>query len=233
MSRDEQRGPVRHLAVGLAALLVLAGVGLVLLGVGTPVYAPQPPAPAAAATAPAVPDPPGAAGGPRNRPQPAADAIHPLPAANPVRMHIPAIGVTSDLLQLGLNPDDTVEVPPLSEDAPAGWYRHSPTPGELGPSVILGHVDSAEYGPGVFFELGALVPGDTIDVTRADGTTAVFAVDRVVSHPKAQFPTDEVYGDTDHAALRLVTCGGAFDERSRSYLENVIVYASLAGSAPA
>ena len=233
MSSNEQRGPVRRLAVGLAALLVLAGVGLVLLGVGTQLYAPQPPAPAAAAMASAVPDSPAAPGGPRPRPQPAADAVHPLPAATPTRLDIPAIGVTSDLLQLGLNRDDTVEVPPLSENAPAGWYRHSPTPGELGPAVILGHVDSAEYGPGVFFELGALVPGDTVDVTRADGTTAVFAVDRVVSYPKVQFPTDEVYGDTDHAALRLVTCGGAFDERSRSYTENVIVYASLARSAPA
>jgi len=232
VSSNEQRGPVRRLAVGLAVLLVLAGVGLVVLGVGRQVSA-SPPAPAAAATAPALPDSPAAPGERGTRLQPAVDAVHPLPAAIPIRLDIAAIGVTSDLLQLGLNPDDTVEVPPLSEDAPAGWYRHSPTPGELGPAVILGHVDSAEYGPGVFFELGALVPGDTIDVTRADGTTAVFSVDRVASHPKTQFPTDEVYGDTDHAALRLVTCGGAFDERSRSYLENVIVYASLAGSAPA
>lgn len=232
MSRNEQRGPVRRLAVGLAALLVLVGVALVLLGVGLQAYAPQPPAPAAAATAPAVPDSPAPTGGPRDRSQPAADAIAPLPAATPTRLDIPAIGVTSDLLQLGLNPDDTVEVPPLSEDAPAGWYRHSPTPGELGPAVILGHVDSAEYGPGVFFELGALVPGDTIDVTRADGATAVFTVNRVLSYPKTQFPTDEVYGDTDHAALRLITCGGAFDEGSRSYLENVVVYAELTGSAP-
>lgn len=230
MFGNEQRGPVRRLVVGLAAILVLAGLGLVLLGVGTQVYAPQPSAPAAAA-ARAVPDSSAAPGGRRTQPEVAADP-HPLPAAVPTRLDIPAIDVSSDLLQLGLNPDDTVEVPPLSADAPAGWYRHSPTPGELGPAVILGHVDSAEHGPGVFFELGALVPGDTIDVTRTDGTTAVFAVDRVVSHPKAQFPTDEVYGDTDHAALRLVTCGGAFDERSRSYLDNVIVYASLAGTGP-
>lgn len=99
--------------------------------------------------------------------------------------------------------------------------------------MILGHVDSTEYGSGAFYELRALVPGDTIDDIRVDSTTAVFAVDRVVSYPKTQFPTDEVYGDTDDAALRLVTCGGAFDEGSRSYRENVIVNASLAGSAPA
>ena len=92
--------------------------------------------------------------------------------------------MTSDLLQLGLNPDHTVQVPPLGRDSKAGWYQYSPTPGQLGPAVILGHVDSAEYGAGVFFKLGALRPGDTVDVTRADHTAAVFRVDRVVSYPK-------------------------------------------------
>ncbi|MGY1762427.1 class F sortase [Geodermatophilus sp. SYSU D00779] len=232
MPRNEQRGQARHLAVGLAALLVLAGTGLVLLGVGTQVRAPQP-TPAAAATAPAVPDSSTARGGPRIQAEAAADAVPPLPAATPTRLDIPAIDVTTGLLQLGLDPDGTVEVPPLSEDAPAGWYRHSPTPGELGPAVILGHVDSAEHGAGVFFQLGALRPGDTVDVARADGTTAVFSVDRVVSYLKSRFPTDEVYGDTGHAALRLVTCGGVFDDRSGSYLDNIVVYASLVTSHPA
>ena len=119
MSGNEQRGPVRRLAVGLAVLLVLAGAGLVLLGLGAGVNAP--PAPAAVATAPAVPGSSAAPGGPGTWPQPAADAVHPLPAATPTRLDIPAIGVTSDLLQLGLNADGTVEVPPLSEDAPAGF----------------------------------------------------------------------------------------------------------------
>ena len=94
----------------------------------------------------------------------------PLPAAEPIHLEVPAIGASSDLLQLGQNPDGTVEVPPLARDSKAGWYRKSPTPGELGPSVLLGHVDSAEYGPGVFFKLGALRPGDTVSVTRADHT---------------------------------------------------------------
>ncbi len=136
-------------------------------------------------------------------------------------------------MQLGINADRTVEVPPLSKDSRAGWYRFSPTPGQLGPSVILGHVDSKEFGPGVFFELGALKPGETLTVDRADHTAAVFRVDRVVSYPKNRFPTLEVYGNTDHAGLRLITCGGQFDFAAGSYESNIVAYASLVSSHPA
>ncbi|WNV77684.1 class F sortase [Geodermatophilus sp. DSM 44513] len=226
MPGDEQHGTVRPSVAGLAVLLVLAGVALVLSGVGAGGGAPRPPV--VAATAPHAPLTAVARGGAAP-----AQPVPPLPAAVPVRLEIPAIGVTSDLLQLGLHPDGTVEVPPLDADAPAGWYRHSPTPGEVGPAVVLGHVDSAEHGPGVFFGLGTLVPGDTVEVTRSDGTAAVFTVERVESHPKTSFPTADVYGDTAHAALRLVTCGGAFDDRSRSYLDNVVVHASLTDTRPA
>jgi sortase (surface protein transpeptidase) len=147
----------------------------------------------------------------------------------PTHLDIPAIGVSSDLLRLGLQPDGTVQVPPLSRDSRAGWYQNSPTPGELGPSVILGHVDSAEYGPGVFFRLGALKPGNAVRVTRADGTVATFRVERVASYPKADFPTLAVYGNTADAELRLITCGGQFDYSTRNYLDNIVVYASLTG----
>jgi sortase (surface protein transpeptidase) len=147
-------------------------------------------------------------------------------------VEVPAIGVSSDLLDLGQQSDGTVEVPPLAADSQAGWYRYSPTPGEQGPSVLLGHVDSAEYGPGIFYDLGALRPGDEVTVTREDGTAAVFAVDRVVSYPKDEFPTLEVYGNTDNAALRLITCGGAFDASTRNYVDNIVVFASLVSSHP-
>jgi sortase (surface protein transpeptidase) len=153
-----------------------------------------------------------------------------LPASAPTRIEIPSIGVSSDLLQLGLNADKTVQVPPLSRDSKAGWYRDSPTPGQLGPSLILGHVDSAEYGAGVFFELGALKPGQTVTVTRADRTAAVFRIDRVAAFPKNHFPTLEVYGDTENAQLRLITCGGKFDFSARSYESNIVVFASLVSS---
>jgi hypothetical protein len=153
-----------------------------------------------------------------------------LPRSTPTNVTIRAIGVSSALLELGLNKDQTVQVPPLSKDSRAGWFTGSPTPGELGPSLLLGHVDSAEYGPGVFFKLGALHKGDTVDVTRADSTVAVFRVDRVAAFPKDHFPTLEVYGDTANAQLRLITCGGKFDFSARSYESNIVVFASLVSS---
>jgi sortase (surface protein transpeptidase) len=146
--------------------------------------------------------------------------------AAPVSVSVPAIGVQSTLTDLGLNADGTVEVPPLERDDKAGWYTPGPAPGEVGPAIILGHVDSAEWGPGVFFELGAMKPGDEVSVARADGSVAVFAVDRVEVHRKDDFPTIEVYGNTDDPQLRLITCGGAFDAGARSYEDNVIVFAS-------
>jgi sortase (surface protein transpeptidase) len=157
-----------------------------------------------------------------------------LPAAAPVSLTIPAIDVTSPLSSLGRNPDGTVEVPSLEDpNAGAGWFRDSPEPGALGPSVILGHVDSREFGPGVFYDLGFLRPGDTIEIGRDDGSVAVFAVASVETVPKASFPTLLVYGNIDHAGLRLITCGGSFDENARSYQDNVIAFASLVSSRPA
>jgi hypothetical protein len=238
--QDEQHGPrgprLRLIAVALAVLLVLAGPAAIVVALTSQVHAPQPPASAAAPPAPAsAPAPPvdaipPAPGSPATQPQPAAGAVPPLPAAQPTHLTVPAIGVSSDLLQLGLNADNTLQVPPLSKDSTAGWYRGSRSPGQLGPAVLLGHVDSAEYGAGVFFKLGALRPGDLATVTRADHTTATFKVDRVASYPKNQFPPLEVCGSTNDPELRLITCGGAFDSAARSYLNNIVVYASLVSS---
>ncbi len=151
-----------------------------------------------------------------------------LPSSPPVSMAVPAIGVTSALIDLGLNPDNTVQVPSLDDpDSKAGWYQYSPTPGSLGPAIILGHIDSKKYGPGVFFNLGKLKPGDTVDVTRKDGKVAVFRIDGVRSYPKNNFPTLEVYGNLDHAGLRLITCGGVFDPNKGSYESNIVAFASL------
>ncbi|QJY46740.1 class F sortase [Pseudonocardia broussonetiae] len=148
------------------------------------------------------------------------------PAAGPVALDIPALGVRTPLLSLGLQPDGTVEVPPLDDVGVAGWYRHSPVPGEVGPAVLLGHVDSARDGPGVFAGLTRLRPGDAVTVVRGDGSTEAFRVDRVESFAKDAFPTQQVYGDLDHPGLRLITCGGTFDEERRSYRDNVVVFAS-------
>lgn len=154
-----------------------------------------------------------------------------LQASPPVSITIPALKVTSSMLDLGLNPDGTVEVPPLDEpESKAGWYKDSPAPGSVGPSIILGHIDSKKYGPGVFYLLGTLKPGDVVEVTRQDHSVAVFKIDGVRSYPKDKFPTNVVYGNLDHAGLRLITCGGTFDPQRGSYESNIIAFASLVSS---
>lgn len=233
MIERERRRRFRPGWAGLAVLLVVVGAGLLVVGLRDQKHPPQPPAsaagPIADTSAPPVSPAPSTSRAASTKPK--ATTRGPiLPASTPVSVSVPSIGVSSALLQLGLNPDHTVQVPPLSRNSQAGWYDQSPTPGQLGPAIILGHVDSAEYGAGVFFKLGAVRPGDTVTVTRADHTVAVFRVDSVASYPKDTFPTFKVYGNTDHAALRLITCGGKFDLSSHNYLNNIVVYASLVSS---
>ena len=147
--------------------------------------------------------------------------------STPIRIRVPAIGVDANVLVLGLNADKTVQVPPLNQVGDAGWYKYSPVPGAVGPSVILGHIDSAGYGLGVFFKLGDLRPGDTVTVVRADQMVATFAVTSVAEYPKTSFPTQKVYGNTSGSALRLVTCGGKFNASTSSYLDNIVVFGNL------
>lgn len=170
---------------------------------------------------------------PEPAPPPAETAAEPdgpaqvLPASRPVRLQIPAIGVDSSLLDLGLKDDGTMQVPPDAEEA--GWYTGAPTPGELGPAIIVAHVDwGGELG--VFYYLRDLRAGDEITVTREDGSTAVFRTTSLEQFDKSQFPTDAVYGNIDHAGLRLITCGGEFDPQARSYLDNIIAFADLVPS---
>jgi hypothetical protein len=144
--------------------------------------------------------------------------------AEPVSLVIPAIGVSTRLVHLGVNADGTLQVP--SSFAVAGWYTGSPRPGGPGGAVIAGHVDSLQ-GPGVFFPLRLLKPGAKVYVRRADATLAVFSVTAVRSYPKSGFPTSAVYGPTPDAELRLITCGGTFDPATGHYLSNTIAYASL------
>lgn len=160
---------------------------------------------------------------------PASSALQ-LAGSRPVRLEIPALGISSSLTDLGLNPDGTVQVPPLDNVGQAGWYRYSATPGVHGSSVVLGHIDSAAAGRGVFYYLATLRPGDEVDVRLADGITAVFRVDRVAEYPKSSFPTQAVYGNTAYSSLKLVTCGGAFDPSTGNYLDNIIAFTTLVGS---
>lgn len=154
-----------------------------------------------------------------------------LPRSAPVRLDVPRLGIRgASLVTLGLAKDRSIEVPPVEANSPAGWFDGSPTPGQLGPSIILGHVDSATAGPAIFYRLSTLRPGDTATVTRADHTVAVFRVDSVEEYAKSAFPTRQVFGNTDHAALRLITCGGKFNPAKASYESNIVVYAHLASS---
>ncbi|MDK3258342.1 class F sortase [Blastococcus capsensis] len=145
-------------------------------------------------------------------------------AAPPVRLRVPAIGVDSPLVELGI--DGVGALVPPADFARAGWFAGGPAPGDVGPSVIAGHVDSRD-GPAVFFRLDELVAGDEVLVDRADGTTARFTVTGADRFPKDRFPTQDVYGPTPRAELKLITCGGDFDRERRSYRDNVVVTTRL------
>jgi hypothetical protein len=139
-----------------------------------------------------------------------------------VRLEIAAIGVRAPVIRLGLNRDGTLEVPARFDEV--GWWTGGARPGERGPAVIAGHVDS-RTGPAVFFRLDRLRARDTIVVVRRDGSRARFVVQRIARYRKAAFPTARVYGPTRAPALRLITCSGAFDAASGHYVDNTVVYA--------
>jgi hypothetical protein len=206
-------GRARIRLAGLAGTALLLG-GAAALGVAVLAqqHAPSPASAAAGTVGPAAAKPPS------------------LRRSAPVSVAIPDIGVRSTLLRLGLNPDGSMQVPDISTSAgEAAWYKYSVTPGQIGTAVIEGHVDS-QVGPAVFYRLGALRPGDHIDVSLADGMTAVFRVTGVREYTKVDFPTEMIYGPTNYASLRLVTCGGTFDYATGHYLSSVVVFASLVSS---
>jgi sortase (surface protein transpeptidase) len=212
----------RHLSWLRRRLLAVAalGAGLVAMAVGT--------AGLVLSAAPAAPPVPR----PAAIPAPSGRAVLPASletapqAARPVWLSVPAIGVRTRLVDLGLNSNGTLQVP--ASTAVAGWFTGSPRPGAVGSAVIAGHVDSYT-GPGIFFWLRTLRPGDRVYVGRTDGTMAVFTVTSVRMYAKDQFPTAAVYGAVPDAELRLITCGGVFDQALRSYLSNVVVSARLTG----
>jgi LPXTG-site transpeptidase (sortase) family protein len=152
--------------------------------------------------------------------------VRALARSVPVSVRIPAIGVSAPVMKLGKNPDGTVQVPPLADHNLTGWYQYGPAPGQPGPAVILGHVDSAT-GISVFYHLKDLRRGDRIYVTLADEKVTAFAVDGVQKAAKDAFPTAAVYAEGDYPALRLITCGGPFDPTTGHYLDNIVIYAHM------
>lgn len=202
------------MAAGLLLALALTGCGT-STGTGTPVTASAPPvtAPTAGSSPPATP------------PAPAAPAGPVMPASAPVTLSIPVIDVSTDLLHLGLRENGSLEVPEdTGNGTPASWYDGSPTPGERGPSVILGHVNALGGNKGVFADLQKLKTGDEISISRSDGSTAVFTVDRGALYSKNSFPTFEVYGNTSGPELRLITCDG-YDPATGLFDDNYVIYA--------
>ena len=206
----------RWQAVLLAAVAV---AGLLVPGCGGPARSPAAaPAPGGGPATAAQPRlPPGVSGFRSVR-------TYDRPAP-PVRLWIPAIAVSTRLVRLGRLSDGSLEVPHAWNKA--GWFDRGPRPGQPGPAVILGHVDSTA-GPAVFFRLRELRPRDIVRVGLADGRILVFRVQRVKRYPKDRFPAEAVYFPTLNRELRLITCGGTFDYASRNYRDNIVVYATLA-----
>jgi sortase (surface protein transpeptidase) len=203
----------RRVAAGLASLTLT----LVLGACGEP---PARPEASPAAGPPATPTTTTAAAPSSTRP---AREQKPSP---PIQVEIPSIGVSSRLVRLGLHADGTMEVP--RDYGLAGWFTGGAMPGQDGPAVISGHVDSTS-GPAVFYRLRELRPGDLIRVRRAAGDWLAFAVTGTARYAKADFPTDAVFGPVTGPVLRVITCGGNFDRSSGHYLDNVVVTATPAG----
>ncbi|GAA1946989.1 class F sortase [Kitasatospora viridis] len=151
-----------------------------------------------------------------------------VPDARPTRLSIPAIGVTAPFTGLSLGSNGVLNAPPPDDTNLVGWYQGGTVPGNKGPAIVLGHVDT-QTAPAVFWGLSTLTQGATVDIDRDDLVTATFTVDSVEVFAKDAFPDDRVYGPTQDAQLRLITCGGAYDRQRGDYTANVVVFAHLSG----
>ncbi|MEU6748379.1 class F sortase [Spirillospora sp. NPDC046719] len=218
MSKARRSGRPMHPWYWLAAVLIATGTAMCVVGfrLTGPDAPPQPPSSNLVEKAPddTAPNPEQA-----------------LAPSLPERVRIPSIKVNAPVIRVATKPNGELEVPPLSRVDQVGWYQDGPTPGENGRSVLVGHVDSKTK-PGVFYKLGALRPGQRIEVVREDRTVPAFRIDRVQRVDKDKFPTDGVYGRGGGPELRLVTCGGRFDHARGHYDDNIIVYASLIPGTP-
>lgn len=206
--------------VMVAALFATIALGATACSGKTPAAVAPPVSTSVPATTRAEPSPV-----PTSKPKAAVKVGH-LARSSPVRLQIASISVDTNLIRLGLRADGSLQVP--TGGFPAGWYTGGPTPGELGPAVIAGHVDMS--GPGVFYRLHSTRPGDKVIITRADGSKPVFRVTRVAEYRKDQFPSKLVYGNIANAGLRMITCGGTFNTKTGHYEDNIVVFADLISS---
>ncbi|MFG1811404.1 class F sortase [Streptomyces sp. NPDC049040] len=231
-ARSDPRTRVLRWAVASAALGALmiynsvdsSGTGLP----GPPPSAAAPPSAIATGTVPGNP-PNRAAVAPSVRPAPASTAPVGLPHSNPTRLTIKSLAVDAPFTPLHLDAAGNLNAPPAADTNLVGWYAEGPTPGERGPAIVAGHVDT-KTGPAVFLLLRLLKPGATADIARADGTVATFTVDSVEMFSKGKFPDQRVYGPTPDPQLRIITCGGSYDRSKKDYTDNVVVFAHLTSS---
>ena len=151
-----------------------------------------------------------------------------LAASRPTSLEIPTLGVETEVSPVGLDSDGSIAAPPLDRAFETGWYSDSPSPGQKGPAIIVGHVDD-QYGPAVFHDLRSLETGDQIEVARRDGRVAVFEVTDVRQYEKEYLPPEEVF-TAEHPELRLITCGGQWVGGDVGYTDNIVVFAVLVGS---
>ncbi|MER5277445.1 class F sortase [Streptomyces sp. NPDC002809] len=197
----------------LLVVAALAGLWLIRNGADTRLTPPAPASADAFAAGPGL--------------LPGSPVAEPLRPSAPVRITIPAIRVDAPMMRLGLGPDGSLDVPPAGNTDIVGWYRDGPPPGAKGTAIVAGHVDNAQ-GPSVFYDLGTMKKGSTVEVLRQDGRTAVFSVDAIEVYDNDDFPDQRVYGASEHASLRLITCGGGFSDAT-GYEGNVVAYAHLTG----
>ncbi|GAB2576538.1 hypothetical protein GCM10027168_06810 [Streptomyces capparidis] len=221
-ARQRARPPERGglFVVGVTAFAMVLGVCMLHDGIDAADGPPQPPAAAAADRLPT--------GAPRHESRQLPPATAPLPASAPVRIRIPAIRVDAPLVDVGLDAEGWIAPPPPEQTNLAGWFRDSVAPGTRGTSVIVGHVDN-QAGPVVFYNLGALKKGHTVQIVRRDGRVAEFVVYGIEVFDKNDFPGERVYSDTGHPEVRVITCGGGYSKAS-GYLGNVVVFARMTGT---
>ncbi|MFF2325827.1 MULTISPECIES: class F sortase [unclassified Streptomyces] len=195
----------------LLVISALAGIWLIRHGADVQLIPPQPTAAQAYAGGPAL--------------QPGSPVAEPLKPSAPVRIRIPSIRVDAPMMRLGLGADGSLDVPPAGKRDAVGWYQGGTPPGSQGSAIVAGHVDNAR-GPSVFYNLGTLQKGSTVEVVRQDGRTAVFSLDAIEVYANKNFPDKQVYGASPYASLRLITCGGGFS-KTTGYQGNVVAYAHL------
>ncbi|MBD0418905.1 class F sortase [Streptomyces sp. TRM S81-3] len=215
LAEEEEPQRRKRAPWGVIALVLLSGLALIRNGSGEFDAGPPQPASAAASDTRAAGD---------TRP---ADGLAPLPYAVPDRVRIPAIQVDAPITGVGLDAQGWVDAPPPEDPDLAGWFTGAVSPGEKGTAVVVGHVDNDE-GPAVFYGLGALKKGNTVEIVRRDRKTAVFEIYGVEVFEKKDFPGDRVYASKGAPELRVITCGGGFTEQN-GYEGNVVVFARLAG----